>query len=102
VQPFERERLPGTVPDEALDAGAVLGFDAHGSVDAEPTGALPGEHACGVGLVEEVVAAEVAKDAGAERGLEPGTWSGVSSEASWNVTSPSLASPKTPSSTTRS
>jgi hypothetical protein len=34
VQPLEREGRAGTVADESLDAGTVLGLDAHG-------GALP-------------------------------------------------------------
>ena len=32
MQPFEREGRAGTVADEALDAGTVLGLDAHGGV----------------------------------------------------------------------
>jgi len=49
-----RERQPGTVPDEPLDTRSVLALDARGSVDAEPTGALPGERAGSVGFVHEV------------------------------------------------
>ena len=40
MQPFEREGRPGTVTDEALDTCSVLTIDAHGSVDAGPTGAF--------------------------------------------------------------
>jgi len=63
VQAFERERRTGTVADESLDARPVFTLDAHGSVDAEPTRALPGEHAGGNELVEESLATEVAEDA---------------------------------------
>jgi hypothetical protein len=41
-------------------------------VEAEPTGALPGEHAVGVGFVEQAVAAEVAEHASLENVLEFG------------------------------
>ena len=58
MQPFERERRAGTVADETLDAGTVLGLDAHGGVDAEAARALPGEHAGGIEVVEESVATE--------------------------------------------
>ena len=52
MQAFECERRARTVADEALDARAVPALDAHGSIDAEPARALPGEHAGGVELVE--------------------------------------------------
>jgi hypothetical protein len=70
VQAFEREGRPGTVADEALYARAVLALDAYGGVDAKPARALPREHASGVGLVQEPVAAEVAKDASLQDGFE--------------------------------
>ena len=41
VQAFERERGPGTVANEALDARAVFALDAYGGVDTEPTGHRP-------------------------------------------------------------
>jgi hypothetical protein len=63
VEPVEREGRPGTVSDEALEAVAVVPLDADRGVDAEPTRTLPGEHVGGSGLVEEIVAAEVAEDA---------------------------------------
>ena len=63
VQTFEREGRAGTVADESLDPGTVLGLDAHGGVDAEAARALPCEHAGGVELVEESLATEVAEDA---------------------------------------
>jgi hypothetical protein len=69
VQAFEREGRAGTVADEALDAGSVLSLDAHRRVDTEAAGALPCEHAGGVDVVQESVAAEVAKDPSAKGGL---------------------------------
>ena len=45
------------------NACSVLTLDADARVDAEPTGTSPGEHAVGVGLVEQTVAAEVAEHA---------------------------------------
>jgi hypothetical protein len=52
VESLEREGRPGTIAQEALEAGTILTFDAHGSVDAEPAGSLPGEHVAGAELVE--------------------------------------------------
>jgi hypothetical protein len=69
VEPFEREGWTGTVADEPLDAGTILGLDAHRRVDTEAARALPGEHAGGIELVEKSMAAEVAKDASLERRL---------------------------------
>jgi hypothetical protein len=63
VQPFESEGWAGTEADEPLDAGPILSLDAHGSVNAEPARALPGEHAGGIELFEQSVATEVAEDA---------------------------------------
>ena len=59
-----------------LEALAVLALDADGGVDAEPAGALPREHVLGDLLVQEAVAAEVAKDAVLDRGLQrfPVVW----------------------------
>ena len=70
MQAFEREGRACTVADEALDVRPVVGLDAHGGVDGEPARALPDEHAGGVGLVEEVVATEVAKDSSREASLQ--------------------------------
>jgi hypothetical protein len=61
---------PGTVADKPLDAGAVLALDAHGGIDAEPTGALPGEHVVRVGFVEEAAASEQSQDAALHGGFE--------------------------------
>jgi hypothetical protein len=52
MEALEGEGRPGTIAQEALEAGTILTFDAHGSVDAEPAGSLPGEHVAGAELVE--------------------------------------------------
>jgi len=72
MESLEREGWPGAVTEEALEAGAVVTLDAHGSVDAEPTGSLPGKHVEGVELVEQPVGAEVPKHATLNDALEPG------------------------------
>ena len=69
VQAFERERRASTVADESLDARPVFALDAHGSVDAEPARALPGQHTGGIELVEESLAPEVAQDPFLDDGL---------------------------------
>ena len=40
VESFQREGRPSTVTEQPFDACSVLALDAHGRVDAEPTGAL--------------------------------------------------------------
>ena len=70
MQAFERERGPGTVTNEPLDARAVLALDAYGGIDAEPAGALPGEHVVRVGFVEEAAAGEQSQDAALHGGFE--------------------------------
>jgi len=52
MKALEGEGRPGTVAQEALDAGTVVALDADGSVDAEPTGSLPREHAAGVEVIQ--------------------------------------------------
>jgi hypothetical protein len=71
MEPLEGEGRAGTVAQEALEAGTVVTLDAHGSVDAEPTGSLPGEHVAGVELIEQPVGAEVPKHATLNDALEP-------------------------------
>ena len=65
----EEPCLSGSADVAAFDQ-RFLALDAHGRVDAEPPGALPREHAGSVELVQESVAAEVAKDASLEGGFE--------------------------------
>jgi len=36
MEPFEGERRVCTVPDQHLDTGTIVAFDAHGSVHTEP------------------------------------------------------------------
>jgi len=52
MEALEGEGRPGAVPEEALEAGAVVPLDAHGSIDAEATGSLPGEHVAGVEVIQ--------------------------------------------------
>ena len=63
MEPFKREGWTCTVSEQLFDACSVLALDTDGRVDTEPTGALPRQHAVGVGLVEQAVAVEVAEHA---------------------------------------
>jgi hypothetical protein len=73
VKALEGEGWPGAVTDQAFDARTVLTLDANGSVDAEAAGALPGEHALGIGLVEKAARVEVPEHAALDdtREVEP-------------------------------
>ena len=51
-------------------SGRVVSLDAYGGVDAESTGALPGEHAGGIGFVEQSVRAKVTEYATLDDMLE--------------------------------
>ena len=44
VEPVQREGGPGTVPDQALETGAVMGRDTDRPVEAETSGSAPGAH----------------------------------------------------------
>jgi hypothetical protein len=50
--PSARIEFKGFSADESLYARTIFGLDAHGGIDAEATGALPGKHVGGVTLVE--------------------------------------------------
>ncbi len=50
---MQREGWAGTVPKQALEAGAIMGADAHRTVQAEATGAPPREHVLSVALGEQ-------------------------------------------------
>ncbi len=63
MEPFEREGWARAVAQQSLDACPVLTLDAHRRIDAEASRSLPGEHAVGVGFVEEALRAEVTKHA---------------------------------------
>jgi len=70
MEALKGKRGSGTVAQEALDAGTVVARDADGGIDAEPAGALPGEHALGVGFVEKGVPTEVPEHAALNNALE--------------------------------
>jgi hypothetical protein len=70
MKSFEGEGWPSTVAQEALDAGTVVTLDADGGVNAEATGALPGEHALGIGFVEKAAGAEVPEHTALNDALE--------------------------------
>jgi hypothetical protein len=63
MEAFEGKGRTCAVPHQPLDTVPVMTFDTNGGVDAEPSGALPCEHAVGVGIVKEALGSEVAKDA---------------------------------------
>ena len=50
---MQREGWAGTVPEQTLETGAVMGGDPHRPVQAEATGASPCEHVLGVRLGEQ-------------------------------------------------
>ena len=91
MEALKGKRGSGTVAQEALDAGTVVARDADGGIDAEPggherlsksasgsppalrsspAGALPGEHALGVGFVEKGVPTEVPEHTALNNALE--------------------------------
>ena len=70
MKPLKSEGRPGTVSDESLDTLPVLTLEADRSVNAEPAGALPSEHAVRIGLVEEAAAPEVPEHAALDDALE--------------------------------
>jgi hypothetical protein len=51
-------RPSGTIAQEALEAGTVVTLDAHGRVDTEAAGSVPGEHVEGVESVEQPLGAK--------------------------------------------
>lgn len=61
MEALQGEGRPSTVPDEAFEAGAVVGLDADGGVEAEPATVVPGEHVLGIVGLQEAVAAEVSE-----------------------------------------
>ena len=58
------------VAEQPFDSSMVVTLDADGGVDAESAGALPDEHAVGIGFVEQAVRAEVAEHATLDDALE--------------------------------
>ncbi len=65
--------------DQALEAGAVVGLDADGAVEAETTGAAPGPHVGGLVGFEETPAHEEPKHAVLNEGVEGAGGVGVES-----------------------
>ena len=61
MKPVKGKGRARAVAEQSFDAGSVVALDAYGGVDAEATGALPGEHAVGVGFIEQAVGTEAAK-----------------------------------------
>ena len=89
--------------DESFEAVAVVPLDADRGVDAESARSLPCEHVGCRGLIEEVVATEVAEDALLNRPLEllPVARFELRGLVEFRPTLPSSSvSEKTPSSTT--
>ena len=66
MEPLQGEGRPGTVPNEPFHACTVVALDPDRSVDAEPTGSLPAQHAVSVGFVEEALAPKVPEHAALE------------------------------------
>ena len=101
VEALEGKGWPGTVADQALDARTVVALDADGGVDAEAAGALPGEHALGIGLVEKAACAEVPEHTALNDTLEVEPVVFVEQGGLVEADSPSGTCAKTPSRTTR-
>ena len=70
MEALEGEGRPGAVTEEALDARTVVALDADGGVYTEASGSLPGEHARGIGLVEEAASTDVTQDTALDDALE--------------------------------
>ncbi len=70
VESVEGEGGPGTVADEAFEAGTVGGLNADAGVQTEPPAVLPGEHILGFVGLQEPVAVAMPQDPGADRVLE--------------------------------
>jgi len=69
----QREGRAGTVREQALEPGAVMGGDADRAVEAEAAGATPREHVPGVCFREQTTTDVEPKDASLEDGRE-GAW----------------------------
>ncbi len=70
MEPLESERRPGTVANQALEAGSVMALDTDARVEAKPTTVIPAEHILGFVGFEEAMATKMAKDSFAYRMLE--------------------------------
>ena len=58
MESLESEGRPGTVADQALEAGSVMALDTDAGVEAKTTTVIPGEHILGFVGLEEAVAPE--------------------------------------------
>ena len=58
------------IPNQALKAGPVGGFDPDAPVQTEPTPVIPGQHILGIVGLEEAMALKMPEDPGADRVLE--------------------------------
>ena len=70
VKPLESEGGPGTVADQALEAGSVMALDTDAGVEAKTTAVIPAEHILGFVGFEEAMATKMAEDSFAYRVLE--------------------------------
>ena len=70
MKPLESEGRPGTVADQALEAGSVGGLDTDAGVEAKTTTVIPAEHILGFVGFEEAMATKMAEDSFAYRMLE--------------------------------
>ena len=70
MEAVQGEGTPGTIPDEAFEAGAVGGLDADAGIEAEPAAVLPGEHILSLVGLQEAVAATMPQNSGTDGVLE--------------------------------
>jgi len=70
VESLESEGRPGTVADQALEAGSVVALDTDAGVEAKTTTVIPAEHILGFVGFEEAMATKMAEDSFAYRVLE--------------------------------
>ena len=72
TQPFQREGRPGAVAQQALQAQAIVRFDAHAGIERETPTVIPGAHRRGVFAFEHSAAGENAQQTVAHLGLNLG------------------------------
>lgn len=70
VKAVQGERRPGTVADQAFEAGSVMALDTDAGVEAKATAVIPVEHILGFVGFEEAMATKMAEDSFAYRVLE--------------------------------
>jgi len=89
VESVEGEGGPGTVADQALEAGHVGSLDASDGVETEAATVMPGQKVLGVVGLQEAVATGIPQDPGADRVLEALSPWNSSSNPSWAIGRPS-------------